>query len=61
MADRVELYRAISLPGYNIPTSMMPAPVYHSVPTEEYFEWAVRKLRGHRSGVTSRMRTKDIR
>ena len=58
MVERVELYRTIPLPGYNIPTSVMPDHVYYSVPTEEE---AVCRLRGHRLGVTYQMSTHDIR
>ena len=48
-------YGAIPLPGYNIPTYVMPAHIYYSVPTEEDFECAVWRLRGHSLRVTSRI------
>ena len=60
-AKCVELYRTITPPlGENTPTSVTLAQIDDSVPTEEEVEWAVRRLRGHRSGGPSRMRAKKL-
>ena len=60
MAEHVQLYCTIPLPGYNTPMSVIPAHIYDSVPTEQEVKWAVRRLWGHRLGGTSQMGTKDI-
>ena len=55
--ERMELYRNVLPPrgGDNIPISMMRTDIDDSVPTEEEVEWAVRRLRGHRSRGPYRM------
>ena len=48
----MEIYRAISLPppypGEKTPMSVKPSHIDDSVPTEEEFKWAVRRLRRNR-------------
>ena len=46
-ADQVVLYRRIPPLGENIPISVEPFQVDYLVPTEEYIEWAVRRLRSN--------------
>ena len=54
-AQRVEMYSYIPPPGMNIPISVQPLLVEDSVPTEDEIEWAVTRLRNHRSGGASGM------
>ena len=56
MAERVELYSYFPPPGTNILISMEPFPVDGSVTTDDKIEWAVKRLRNHRSGGPSGMR-----
>ena len=50
MAERVELHSYFPSPGANIPISVDPFPVDDSVSMENDIEWAVKRLRNHRSG-----------
>ena len=45
-AKRVELYRAVSTPGENIPLSMKPSHIDDSVHMEEEVKWSEGILRG---------------
>ena len=54
-AERVELYGYVPPLGENIPISVEQLLVDDSVPTEDDIEWAVKRLRNHRSGGPSRM------
>ena len=56
-AERVELYSYNPPLGANIPISMEPLPVDDSVPTGDKIKWAVKRLKNHRSGGPSGMRT----
>ena len=60
-AERVELYRYVPPPGGNIPISMEPSPVGDLVPTEDKIEWAVKRLRNHRSRGPSGMRAEHLK
>ena len=57
-AERVEIYRVVSPPGENIPTSVEPNHIDDYVPTEEEVKWAVRRLRGEILGGPYRMRAR---
>ena len=59
--ERVELYSYAPPPGINIPISVQPFPVNDSVPTEDDTEWAVTRLRNHRSGGPSGMRAEHLK
>ena len=52
-AEGVELYRYVPPPGASIPISVDPFPVDELVPTEDEIDWAVKRLRDHRSGGPS--------
>ena len=54
MAERVELYSYAPPMGTNTPIFVQPFPVEDLVPTEDKIEWAVTRLRNHRSGGGSR-------
>ena len=54
--ERVELYSYVPPLGMNIPISVQPFTVDESVPTEDDIEWAVKRLRNHRSGGPSGIR-----
>ena len=60
-AERVELYSYVPLPGKNIPISVHPFTVEDLVPTEDEIEWAVMRLRNHRSGGPSGMRAEHLK
>ena len=60
-AEREELYIYVPNPGANIPISVEPSPVYNSVPMEDEIEWAVKRLRNHRSGRPSGMRAEYLK
>ena len=49
-AEKVEMYSYVPSPGANIPISVEPFPLDDSVPTEDEIEWAMKRLRNHRSG-----------
>ena len=59
-AECKELYSALPPPGETIPTSVPPYPIDKSLPTYEEVKWAVRRLRGHRLGGPSHMRTEHL-
>ena len=59
--ERVELYSYFLPPGTNIPIYVEPFPIEDSVPTEDDIEWAVKRLRNHRSGGPSEMRDKHLK
>ena len=62
-AERKELYCAVPPPppsGENIAIYVPPSQIDNSLPIEEEVEWAVQRLRGHRSGGLSRMRDKHL-
>ena len=61
MAERMELYRTVPPLGENTPISVPTSQIDNSVPIEEEVEWAVSRLRGHRSGGPSRMRAEHLR
>ena len=52
MGEQVDLYCHIPPPGENIPVSVDTFPVEDSVTTEDDIEWAVKRLRNHRSRGT---------
>ena len=54
--DQVELYIYVPAPVENIPVSVETFPVEDLVPTEDDIEWAVKRLRNHRSRGTSGIR-----
>ena len=56
-AEWVEQYSYILPPETNIPISVRLLVVDNSVPTEDKIEWAVKRLRNHRSGGPSGMQT----
>ena len=60
-AERTELYSYVPPPGTNIPMSVDLFPVDYSVPTEDDIEWAVKRLRNHRSRVLSGMRAELLK
>ena len=60
-AERKELYRTVPPQGDTIPISVPPSSIDDSIPTEEEVEWAVMRLRGHRLGGSSQMRTEYLR
>ena len=57
----MELYSYVLPPGTNIPIYVHPFPVENSVPTEDDIEWAVKRLRNHRSGGPSEMRAENMK
>ena len=59
--EKVDLYSYVPPPGENIPISVDTFTVEDSVPTEYNIEWAVKQIRNHCSGGTSRMRAKHIK
>ena len=61
MAGRVDLYSYIPPPGANIPISVDPFLVEKLLPTEDDIDWAVKRLRNHRSGEPSGMRAKHLK
>ena len=61
MAECMELYRDVTPPGYNIPTSVQPVQIDDSVTTDEKVKYVVGRLRGHWSGGLSWMRAKHLR
>ena len=60
-AERVELYNYVPPPRTNIPISVEPFPVDDLVPTEYEIEWAVKRLRSHRSRGASGMRAEHLK
>ena len=60
-AERVDLYHHVPSPGENFPLSVEPSQVKKLVPTDDDTEWAVKRLRNHNSGVTSRMRAEHLK
>ena len=59
--EQVDLYSYVPPPGVNILISVDPFPVDDLVPTEDDIEWAVKRLRNHRSGEASGMRAKHLK
>ena len=59
--ERVELYSYLPPPGTNTPISVQPFMVDDSIPTEEYIEWAVTRLRNQRYGRASGMRADHLK
>ena len=59
-AERKELYRTVPPQGDTIPISVPPSPIDDSVPTEEEFEWAVRRLWGHRLRGNSQIHAENL-
>ena len=57
----MEIYSYIPPLGTNIPISLEPFPVDDSVPTEDEIEWAVKRLRNHRSRGLSGMRSEYLK
>ena len=49
-ASYSNMYHVVTPLGKDIPTSVPPAQIDNSVPTEEGVEWEVRRLRGHQLG-----------
>ena len=60
-ADCVDLYRHIPPPGDNTPISVEPFPVEDLLPTEDKIKWAVKRMRKHRSGRPSEMRSDHLK
>ena len=60
-SERVDLYSYIPPPGENIPIYTNPFPVDDSVPKEDNIEWAVKRLRNHRSRGLLRMRAEHMK
>ena len=54
-------YSYIPPPGANIPIPVYPFPVDGSVPTDDDIEWAVKRLRNHRSWGPFGMRYKHLK
>ena len=48
--NQVDLYSYMKPPGENLPISVETFSVDDSLPTEDDIEWAVTRLRNHRSG-----------
>ena len=61
MAERVELYRNVPLPGQPIPAGVQPLPVDDTTPKDADIAWAVRRLFRNRSGGPSGMRAEHLR
>ena len=59
--ERVELYSYVPPPGTDIPISVEPSLMENLVPTEDEIEWAVKRLRNHRSRGTSGMRAEHLK
>ena len=57
----MELYSYVPPLGTKIPISVQPFAVDDLVPTEEEIEWAVMRLRNHRSGGPSGMRAEHLK
>ena len=60
-AESVDLYRHVPPPGDNIPVYVELFQVEDLVPTEDDIEWAVRRLRKHRSRGTLGMRSEHLK
>ena len=61
-AEREDIHRAVPPPsGETIPISVTPFPINDSVPREEEFEGAARRLRGHQLRGPSWMRAEHLR
>ena len=61
MADWVELYSYVPPPVANIPIYVEPFPVDNLVPTEDEIQWAVKRLRNHRSRGPPGMRAEHLK
>ena len=61
IVDQVDLYHHVLPPGENIPISVDPSPVEHSVPMEDKIEQAVKRLRNHRCRGPSGIRVEHLK
>ena len=60
-AEQVKLYSYIPLPVVNIPISVEPLLLDELLPTEDEIEWAVKRLRNHRSRGPSGMQDEHLK